>query len=89
MKSVNSALAKRLKMSWRMALLSLYGHTGMEKRLMDEVQTRNTFRHNQAKPCIGETRELTERQLTAQNENLVPFQIETKLLVVKQGMCSK
>ena len=61
----------------------------MEKRLIDEVQIRNTFRHNQTKTCIGETRELAERQLSAQNENLVPFQIETKLLVVTQVMCSK
>ena len=77
------------KMCWRMALLSLYGHTGMEKRLIDEVQTRNTFKHNQTKTCIGETSELTDRQLCAQKEKVVYFQTETKLLVATQVMCPK
>ena len=56
---------------------------------MDEVQTRNTFRHNQTKTCIGETSELAERQLGSQNENVMSFQTETKLLVVMQVMCPK
>ena len=73
----------------RMALLSLYGHTEMEKRLVDEVQKRNIFRHNQRKTCIGETSELAERELCAQNESVVSFQTETKLLVVTQVMCPK
>ena len=34
------------KMCWRMALPSLYGHTGMEKRLMDEVQKRKQIVRN-------------------------------------------
>ena len=36
---------------------------------MDQIQTRNTFRHNQPKTRIGETSELAERQLSAQTEN--------------------
>ena len=42
-KSANCAPARRLKMCWRMALLSLWGHTGMEKRQMDEAQKRRHF----------------------------------------------
>ena len=72
-----------------MGLLGLYGRTGMEKSLMDEVQKRNTFRHNQTTTCIGETSELAQKQLCAQNENVVSFQTKTKLLVVTQVMCPK
>ena len=57
--------ARRLKMCWWMALLSLGGHTGMEKRQMVEIQKRNMFRHIQTKKCvyICKTSEMAERQL--------------------------
>ena len=42
----------RLKMCWWMALLSLRGHTGMEKKQMDETQKRKMFRHIQTKKCV-------------------------------------
>ena len=53
MQSANCASARRLKMCWWMALLSLWGHTGMEKREMDEAEERNMFRHIQTKKmCV-------------------------------------
>ena len=42
-KSSNCAPGRRLKMCWRVALLSLWGHTGIEKRQMDETQKRRHF----------------------------------------------
>ena len=39
-------------MRWRMALLSLWGHTWMEKRQMDDSQKRNILRQNQTKKCV-------------------------------------
>ena len=68
-----------------MAVLSLYGHTGMENRQTDEAKKLNIFRHNQTeqsnyKMCISKTSGLAERQLYAENE--------IKWLVVKQVMQS-
>ena len=35
-----------------MALISLWEHTGMKKRQMDEAQKRNMFRHIQTKKIV-------------------------------------
>ena len=43
MQSANCASTRQLKICWWMALLSLWGYTGMEKGQMDEAQKRNMF----------------------------------------------
>ena len=55
----------------RLNLLSLWGHTELEKRQMDEAQKRNIFRHIQTKNCVSKTNEMTERQLSAHTENRI------------------
>ena len=52
MQSANCVPARRLKMCWWIALPSLWGHTGMEKRQTDEAQKLNMFRHIQTKKCV-------------------------------------